>query len=264
LAANRENFQRVNIRSLRPKPEAKQQGQEVMSTLIVAAATFLALHFIVSGTPLRDRITAAVGEGPYLGLFSLASLGLIVWLVITYNRAQAGSDPQLYDLGEGVRHLGIPVVAIAFLLGVQGLFLRNPTRVQMAGVAQGEDVVTGVLRITRHPFLWGVAIWSGFHITANGDEASVVFFGTFFVLAVLGTVFIDAKRRRKLGAAWDAFAAKTSNIPFAAVIGGRNRIRFAEIFGWRFWAAALVFLVILFCHPRLFGVSPFPGSWVPF
>lgn len=235
-----------------------------MSTLIAAAAAFLAIHFFVSGTPLRDRITAAIGERPYLGLFSLASLGLLVWLVVAYNRAQAGNDPQLYNLGEGVRHLGIPIVAIAFFLGVQGLFLRNPTRVQMAGAAQDEGVVTGVLRLTRHPFLWGVALWSAFHVAANGDEASVIFFGTFLVLALFGTVLIDAKRRRKLGATWTAFAAKTSNVPFAAVLGGRNRIRFGEIFGWRFWVAAALFLAILFCHPRLFGVSPFPGGWIPF
>lgn len=235
-----------------------------MSMLIAAAAAFLAIHFFVSGTALRDRITAAIGERPYLGLFSLASLGLIVWLVVAYNRVQTGDDPQLYNLGEGVKHLGIPIVAIAFFLGVQGLFLRNPTRVQMAGVAQDEGVVTGVLRLTRHPFLWGVAFWSAFHVAANGDEASVIFFGTFLVLALLGTFLIDAKRRRKLGATWTAFAAKTSNVPLAAVIAGRNRIHVGEIFGWRFWVAVALFLVILFCHPRLFGVSPFPGGWIPF
>lgn len=235
-----------------------------MSMLIAAAAAFLAIHFLVSGTPLRDRITAVTGERPYLGLFSLASVALIVWLVIAYNRAQAGNDPQLYDLGEGVRHLGIPIVAIAFFLGVQGLLLRNPTSVQMAGAAQDEGIVTGVLRITRHPFLWGVALWSAFHVAANGDEASVVFFGAFLVLALIGTALIDAKRRRKLGAAWTAFATQTSNVPLAAVVAGRNRLRFAELFGWRFWVAAVLFLAILFCHPRLFGVSPFPGGWVPF
>jgi uncharacterized membrane protein len=235
-----------------------------MSMLIAAAAAFLAIHFLVSGTPLRDRITAVTGERPYLGLFSLASLALIVWLVIAYNRAQAGNDPQLYDLGEGVRHLAIPIVAIAFFLGVQGLLLRNPTSVQMAGAAQDEGIVTGVLRVTRHPFLWGVALWSAFHVAANGDEASVIFFGTFLVLALIGTALIDAKRRRKLGAAWSAFATQTSNVPLAAVVAGRNRLRFAELFGWRFWVAAVLFLAILFCHPRLFGVSPFPGGWVPF
>jgi hypothetical protein len=28
--------------------------------------------------------------------------------------------------------------------------------------------------------------------------------------------------------------------------------------------AMLAFLVILFSHARLFGVSPFPNGWVPF
>lgn len=237
-----------------------------MQMLIAAAAVFLGIHLFIAGTTLRDRITGAIGERAYLGLFALASLGVIVWLVMAYNAAQAGDhDPQLYDLGAGVRHLGIPVVALAFLLGVQGLFMRNPTRVQLGGAAAMQsDAISGVLRITRHPFLWGVAIWSGFHLTANGDEASVIFFGTFLVLSLAGTFSIDAKRRRNLGAAWDSFASKTSNIPFAAVIAGRNALHPGESFGWRFWLAALLFLAILFAHARIIGVSPFPGGWVPF
>jgi uncharacterized membrane protein len=237
-----------------------------MSMLIIAALVFLAIHLLISGTRVRDVITSAVGERAYLGLFSLLSLGVIVWLAMSYNAAQAGgSDPLLYDAGPGIRHLGIPVVALAFLLGVQGLFMRNPTRVQVGGaMAADADAVHGVLRITRHPFLWGVIIWSGFHLAANGDAASVIFFGTFFLLALIGTASIDAKRKRKLGAAWERFAAKTSNVPFAAAIAGRNRLNLGESFGWRFWVAALLFVAVLFTHYHLFGVSPFPGGWVPF
>ena len=102
---------------------------------------------------------------------------------------------------EKATRLGIPVVAIAFFLGVQGLLARNPTGVQVGrSAAVPEDAIYGVVRITRHPFLWGVVIWSIFHLAANGDEASVVFFGTFFLLALFGTTLIDAKRRRKMGA----------------------------------------------------------------
>jgi uncharacterized membrane protein len=237
-----------------------------MAMLVAAALVFLGIHLVISGTRVRDLIVSAIGERAYLGLFSLMSLAGIVWLVVSYNAAQAsGSDRFLYDLGPGIRHAGIPVVAIAFFLGVQGLLMRNPTRVQVGGASTAAPTpVCGVLRITRHPFLWGVAIWSGFHLAANGDEASVIFFGTFFVLSLLGTISIDAKRRRKMGAAWEAFAAKTSNVPFAAVISGRNRLRPAESFGWRFGVAAALFVVILFVHYHLFGVSPFPGGWVPF
>jgi uncharacterized membrane protein len=236
-----------------------------MTMLYAAAAVFLGIHLLISGTRVRDAITSAIGEGPYMGLFSLASLGAIVWLVMAYNAAQrSGADPLLYDLGPGIRHLGIPVIAIAFFLGIQGLFAANPTRVRGEGAAANEGTIHGVVRITRHPFLWSVAIWSAFHLAANGDQASVVMFGTFFVLSILGTISIDAKRRRKMGEAWNAFAAKTSNIPFAAVLSGRTSVRLSEDFGWRFLVAAILFLAVLFSHARIFGVSPFPGGWRPF
>jgi uncharacterized membrane protein len=157
----------------------------------------------------------------------------------------------------------MPIIFLAFILGIPGLLSPNPTSVRGEGAAQKPETVRGVLRITRHPFLWGVTIWSAFHLAANGDEASVVFFGTFFVLALLGTFSIDAKRKRKLGAAWDAFAAKTSNIPFGAIVTGRTKFSFAEYFDWRFLVAVVLFVVVLFAHAHLFGVSPFPGGWRP-
>ena len=234
-----------------------------MTMLMAAAAVFLAIHLLIAGTKVRDSITHAIGEGAYLGLFSLASIAAIAWLVFAYNAAQRGADPLLYDLGPGVKHVGIPIVALAFLLGVQGLLMPNPTSVRQEGAAAKANAVKGVLRITRHPFLWGVAIWSAFHLSANGDEASVIFFGTFFLLSILGTFSIDAKRRRKMGDTWSAFAAQTSNVPFSAVMAGRNSLKLGESFGWRFWVAALVFVIVLFAHAHVFGVSPFPGGIVP-
>ena len=236
-----------------------------MSNLIAASLVFLGIHFFISGTRIRDAIAAAIGEGPYLGAFALASLIAIVWLVSAYNAASASADNRvLYDLGIGVRHLAIPVVALAFLLGMQGLLAPNPAAVRQENAAASEGTVRGVLRITRHPFLWGVMIWSAFHLAANGDLASVIFFGTFLMLACVGTRLIDAKRKRKLGPVWDAYAYKTSNIPFGAALSGRNKLKLGESFGGRFWAAAAIFVVVLFAHAWLFGASPFPNGWVPF
>jgi uncharacterized membrane protein len=236
-----------------------------MTMLYAAAAAFLAIHLLISGTRIRDGITAVIGESVYLALFALASIGAIVWLCVAYNAADASEQNRyFYNFGHAVHDLGIPVVFIAFWLGVQGLLLPNPTSLKQESFASKGDTIKGVLRITRHPFLWGVVIWSGFHLLANGDLASIVLFGTFFVTALLGTFSIDAKRRRKMGAAWDAFAAKTSNIPFGAVVTGRTPLRLGESFGWRFWLAAAIFLAVLFAHSRLFGVSPFPNGWRPF
>jgi uncharacterized membrane protein len=173
-----------------------------MTNLIAAAMVFFAIHIFISGTRIRDVLVGALGERAYMGLFSLASLAVIVWMAIAFNHAGAekgsDADPLLYDLGLGARHAAILLVAIAFLLGVPGLLTPNPTSVRGEALAAKPDAVKGVLRITRHPFLWGVALWSAVHLANNGDAAGVIFFGTFFLLAVFGTLSIDAKRRRKL------------------------------------------------------------------
>lgn len=233
-----------------------------MTMLIGAAVFFLALHLLVAGTRLRDAIVRVIGEQPYLGAFSLASLCGIVWLAISYNNAtEAGSDV-LWDLGPGVRHLGTIVVGVAILFVVSGLLTPNPTAVRQEAAAARE--ATGILRITRHPFLWGAALWAAFHLAANGDAASVIFFGTFLVLAVMGTFSIDAKRARKMTAGWIEFAGRTSNVPFVAIAAGRNSLKVGELLTYRQAVAVAVYLILLFAHAWLFSASPFPGGWVPF
>lgn len=236
-----------------------------MTMLVAAAAVFLAIHLLVAGTRVRDVLTGAIGEGAYLGIFSLTSIGVIIWLVMSYNTAQAGSDNrQLFDLGKAVHDLAIPVVLVAFLIAVPGLLTPNPTAVGQSAGAAKEETVRGILRVTRHPFLWGVAIWSAYHVAANGELASVILFGTFFVLAVLGTFSIDAKRKGKLAEEWNGFALRTSNIPFGAILSGRNSFRFAEYFDWRFFTALFIFVGALLAHAQIMGASPFPGGAMPF
>ena len=236
-----------------------------MTPLLAAAVVFLALHLLIAGTRLRDLIVAMIGERAYLGLFSLASIAAIAWLAMSYRAAVASEvNVQLFDLGNGVDNLAIPVLLVAFLIGVPGLLTANPTSVGQSGAVAKEGTVRGILRVTRHPFLWGVAIWSAFHLSATGDIASVVLFGTFLVLSILGTFSIDMKRQRKLADQWRAFAQQTSNIPFAAIASGRNSFNAREYFDWRFFVAVAIFIAVLFAHARVIGVSPFPGGWVPF
>ena len=115
------------------------------------------------------------------------------------------------------------------------------------------------MRVTRHPFLTGVGLWAMVHLIGNGDAASLVFFATWAVVAVAGTVSIDAKRRRLLGAAWEPFAAQTSIVPFAAIAAGRNRFNPGEIGAWRWGIALVVYALLLGGHASVIGVSPFPS-----
>mgnify|MGYP001591452051 CR=1 FL=1 len=235
-----------------------------MEMLAAAAFFFLAIHLLAAGTRLRDTVVGAIGERPYLGLFSLASVAGIVWLAVSYNAASAQGSALLWDFGPGIGHLGTVVVGAAFLLGVSGLLTPSPTAAGMESRSADPGTVQGVLRITRHPFLWSVALWAAFHLAANGDAASVLFFGTFLFLAVAGTYSIDAKRARMMGAVWQGFAARTSNVPFAAILGGRATLKLGELFSYRLAAAVLAYLAVLFAHGWAFGASPFPGGRAPF
>jgi len=222
-----------------------------MLDLVAASGYFLLIHFGVSGTRLRDALTARLGAGPYRGAFVLASIVGLVWMIYAYRHAPA---VPLWGFLLGFRPIAYLLVFIAFLFAVIGLATPSPTRVGMEGsLGQGSETVRGMVRITRHPFLWGVALWALTHLIVNGDLASLILFGALFVLAVGGTFSIDAKRRRTCGEKWAEFASVTSAVPFAAIATGRNRLGPAllEIGLGRALAAVIVYAVAFYLHGRL-------------
>jgi uncharacterized membrane protein len=230
-----------------------------MLNLLAAAAFFIAIHLLVSGTRLRDGIIARIGQGPYTGLFVLASFAGLGWL--GYGFAQARTEPwnaAYWTVGDASRQVQLVLQLVAMLLIVPGLATRNPTSVRQESVLERADAIQGMLRITRHPFLWGVAIWAFGHLVVNGERASLVLFGSLLLLALFGTASIDAKRKLALGAAWDSFAAQTSNIPFAAILAGRQKLSLGEIGWWRILLGVLVWAALAWGHPYLFGVAALP------
>jgi uncharacterized membrane protein len=85
-----------------------------------------------------------------------------------------------------------------------------------------------------------------------------VLFGSLLGLALFGTASIDGKRRRALGDKWDSFAAQTSNVPFGAILAGRQALEIGEIGGWRILLAVAIYAALLVGHPYAFGVRALP------
>jgi len=224
-----------------------------MISLVAAAIFFAGIHLGVAGTTIRDRIVGAMGEGPYRGAFSAASLAGLVWLIIAYRRA-----PYIATWGplEWWKPVAILLMLPSAFLVTIGLATPSPTAVAQEG--RVGEAPRGIVRVTRHPFLIGVALWALVHLVGNGDAASFVFFGAFAVVAVAGPASIDAKRRRALGPAWERFGAQTSIVPFAgSAAAGGGILR--EIGPLRTLAGAAVYVALLALHGSVIGVSPFPG-----
>lgn len=196
-----------------------------MWAMLLASVLFLGTHLGISSTTLRDRLVAMLGERGYLIAYSLVAamtLAYLIWMYGALPRYQYFwlPDPALFMIPK-------IVMPIAMILLLGGFMSKNPTAVGMENLlreGRADELTRGLTRITRHPFQWAVILWAGAHMASNGDRVSVVFFGTFLVLSLAGTVLIDRKKARRLGADWDAYARVTSNVPFAAILGGRNRL----------------------------------------
>ncbi|MGH8456685.1 MAG: NnrU family protein [Stenotrophobium sp.] len=223
-----------------------------MLSLISAALLFVAIHLLVSGTTLRDHLVRMLGEKLYLALFASASVGLLAWLIIAFVHVRViALTPWM-----GERWQAAVLVFLAFELIVLGVSTKSPTAVGGEALLNSAEPARGILRITRHPALCGIALWAVTHMAFNPHADCLWFFGAFAVVALAGPYAIDAKRARKHGEAWQRFAMKTSVIPFAAILQGRNRLAIAELGWWKMLIAAVIYAGFLHAHAHMFGVAP--------
>lgn len=222
--------------------------------LILAALAFLAIH-IVPSSVLRERVVSGIGEKAYMAGFSLLSALILAWLIYAYNVAPAGDI--LYDAGNVGRYIALLLMLIASVLFFGAVTSPNPTAIGAGKMLDKESAYRGINAITRHPMMWSFTLWSIAHIVNNGDIISIVFFGTFGLLAFAGTFLIDAKKARQLGEDWTPYEARTSNIPFAAIIQGRASLSIKPLW-WRILAGVVLFAALYLLHPLAFGVSPGP------
>src|SRR3989338_1979643 len=227
-----------------------------MASLFAAALFFDGIHFLISGTGLRGKLVGLAGEKAFQAIFSLMSVTGIIWLSRAYGQSEY---VQLWGQLPAVRLFALIVFLIAFFFVVPPLTSPNPTVVGGEALLTGKEPANGIQRITRHPFLWGVALWSLTHLVVNGDLASLIFLGAFLIVAVGGPFSIDRKRRKSSGDAWERFAALTSNVPFMAIIGGRNSLKIGELGWWRVVLALILYGLFLYFHQTLFSVSPLPA-----
>jgi uncharacterized membrane protein len=220
-------------------------------SLFIAGVAFCGSHALLSSTRLRGSLRDQLGEQGFLVVYSLTALVTFAWFVAAYSKAPT---IRLWATQEWMTLVPVLVMPLATILLVAGYSTANPTAVGMERWARADDPAPGILRVTRHPVMWAIGLWGLSHLIANGDLSSVWFFGSIAALALGGTMLIDRKKRLALGSHWQRLAEATSNLPFAALITGRTRLRWRDIGVLRPLAALLLYAVLFLAHPIFAGV----------
>lgn len=229
-----------------------------LDALLAATVLFVGGHFILSGLVLRRPLTNLLGDQGFRIAYALVALVAFAWMLAAYRAAPAElvwSPPAAFTW------VPLIVMPVALLLVVCGL--TTPSTTMVGGEAQlsdpaVRDLTPGILRITRHPFLWGTSLWAVSHLLVNGDAASMVLMGGILVLSLGGMKHIDLRREASLGSAWGPVKLITSVLPFAALASGRTTMDWPGIGWWRPAIALLLYAALLHLHPWLFGVSAMP------
>lgn len=216
-----------------------------MEQLIYACAVFIGIHVLISGTPLRGAFVGMLGEKGFLAFFSLMSIGALVWIIWAY-RAFEGYP--MWPAGPYAETVVPYAMILAVFFVVAGIVAPNPAAMGKEGILDEGGEPTGILRITRHPMMWGITLWGAIHLYGSGNDKLVMVSITMMITALVGTAMIDRKRANAFGDKWIHFAALTSNTPFGAIIEGRNSLKLGEIQWWLYLVTFMVWAGIIWIH----------------
>src|ERR1700730_849894 len=188
--------------------------------LIIGLVVFFGTHVLVSLRRARGAVIKRVGEGPYKGLFSAASLIGLVLIVYGFGLYRREELIPVWSPPAFLRHLAVGLMWPAFV-AVVGAYLPG-----------------NIKKLLKHPMLVGVKLWALAHLLANGDLGGMILFGSILGWAVYDR--ISLKSRTDPGA---------PDIP----LGGGTNDAIAIVVG------TLIYLAVGFVFHPLAGVPVFTG-----
>lgn len=206
-----------------------------LAPLLAACVFFVGSHFLMSH-PARRPLVARLGESGFLGLYSLIAFAGLGWMMWEYSQAPAG---EIYWAPTNAIWIAASLLTLLASILFAGSFQGNPALPDPGGDGirtLAAKVPTGVFRVTRHPMMWGIALWGLAHILVLPAMDSILFNGSIVFLALAGSYGQDRKKQAALGEAWSKWERKTSFLPRLTQLA-KVEPRFLLI-GLAFWLAA--------------------------
>lgn len=145
-----------------------------MAMLAAGLLLFTLSHLVLSVAPgvKQTAVNALGSKMAFRGVFSVVLIAALALIVVGWRT----TDPiALYNPPAAGRHAAMALMLLS-------VFLFVSTRSK-----------SNIKRLLRHPQLTGVTVWAAAHLLANGDQKSVILFGTLGIWAILEMATISRR-----------------------------------------------------------------------
>ncbi|MEM7553408.1 MAG: NnrU family protein [Cyanobacteria bacterium P01_A01_bin.84] len=212
------------------------------------------------GAALRPQAERIIGARLYRILFALASLSLAVVLIIYFfNHRYDGLQLWQIQGVPGVRSIVWILSAISFIF----LYPATFNLLEVAAIFKPEVHLyeTGIIRITRHPQMIGQVIWCLAHAMWLGTTFTIVTCFGLILHHLFGVWHGDKRLSDRYGEAFEKVKARTSIIPFLAIIEGRQSIEWQEFLRPAYLGVVIFVLLFWWSHPLLIQATSKIELW---
>lgn len=217
--------------------------------LVAANVAFVGTHFALSH-PLRAPIVRIVGEAGFQIVYNLVAAATLAWVYLAFTATDGGA-PLWGGFGDGVWIAASVLTFLGSVLFVGSVVRPNPALPTPMAAEQAAGQPQGALRVTRHPMMWGFALWALAHLIAAPTPRTLITMSAMLFLALAGAKMQDAKKRAQMGDAWANWEAQTSYAPRLSQVGAIGVVPWI--------GGALIWLAISYAHMPAGGIAA--GAW---
>jgi len=208
---------------------------------------------------LRIKAEQIIGARAYRVIFAIVSLPLAsIMLIYFFNHRYDGVQLWQVQGVTGIEPLVWILSAISFLFLYPATFnLLEVAAISKPEVHLYED---GIIRVTRHPQMVGQLIWCFAHTLWLGTSFTLVTSIGLMLHHLFGVWHGDRRLEKRYGDAFLKVKERTSIVPFAAIIQGKQKFYWLEFLKPAYIGVIATVLIFRWLHPiaiDYFATLPF-------
>lgn len=203
---------------------------------------------------LRPWGEQLIGARLYRVGFALVSLPLAVILIVYFfNHRYDGIILWQVQTQPGIFELVWLLSAISFLFLYPATF--NLLEIAAIEKPQVHLYETGIIRITRHPQMVGQVIWCVAHTLWIGSSFTLVTSLGLIAHHLFGVWHGDRRLQSRYGETFIQAKARTSVIPFLAILQGHQSLKWQEFLRPAYLGVAIFTYLLWLAHPWLIQIT---------